>query len=87
MELIIHFTITIVVFAAVSMSAVIPPLNLAALPIVLVDQTTNTENSNDQEIEAPIDYETALKLYTMAEETSQSIEGIYVSIIIIFMVV
>ncbi len=82
MKLIIYLILTVAIFTTVSMAIpILQPITTATLPIVILQQTTNIANNNNgqQEYDTPtIDYQTALQLYTMAEETSQSIEGIYV---------
>ena len=81
MKLIFYLILTVAIFTTVSMAIpILQPITTATLPIVILQQTTNIANNNgQQEYNTPaIDYQTALQLYTMAEETSQSIEGIYV---------
>ena len=71
-----EFILTILFFTTASRSAVITPI--VEIPAVLVDHAFLMDNS-DKHQQIPVDFQTALNLYTVAEEASQSIDEVYVS--------
>ena len=75
--MLLWYYLVVGMLAYATKAAVITSMDGMGMALIIIDDTMPEENVNQ---ENNINYQMALKLFTIAEETSQSIEEVYVSL-------